>query len=230
MNAKFVLATAMVLCFAATLMGGQTMAPSWEPPTENTDGTALTNLAGYKIYMGHKTGIYTETTDVGNVTSCLVPDRTGLVYFAIAPYNTEMTEGDLSAEKMWAAFAPSNPVVSKYTFTLKSGLFQTTASVPTKNSDGKSCAGQIAGYIIGYGKVSREVQPYSMFYTSSVASASVSIPTNSGLWYASEATLSIYGSVGPYGPEMPFGLAPKPIFSPIIVGPLDLRSGGTIQF
>ena len=29
---------------------------TWTPPTENTDGSALTNLAGYKIYYGMEVG------------------------------------------------------------------------------------------------------------------------------------------------------------------------------
>ncbi|HEX7060694.1 MAG TPA: putative Ig domain-containing protein [Woeseiaceae bacterium] len=33
---------------------------SWDPPTQNEDGTALTDLAGYKIYYGMISGEYTE--------------------------------------------------------------------------------------------------------------------------------------------------------------------------
>jgi hypothetical protein len=40
---------------------------SWMPPTENTDGTALTNLNGYRILYGTTSGKYTNTVEVKNV-------------------------------------------------------------------------------------------------------------------------------------------------------------------
>lgn len=39
---------------------------SWLPPTENTDGSTLTTLAGYKIYYGTSEGNYTETISIDN--------------------------------------------------------------------------------------------------------------------------------------------------------------------
>jgi putative Ig domain-containing protein len=40
---------------------------SWMPPTENTDGTALTNLSGYRIMYGTESGKYTGSVEVKNV-------------------------------------------------------------------------------------------------------------------------------------------------------------------
>ncbi len=36
---------------------------SWKPPTENADGSALTNLAGYRIYYGRNRDNLTESVD-----------------------------------------------------------------------------------------------------------------------------------------------------------------------
>ena len=47
------------VCFA-----GRTF--SWDPPTTNTDGSPLTDLAGYKIYCGPGAGNYTMNQDMGN--------------------------------------------------------------------------------------------------------------------------------------------------------------------
>ena len=37
---------------------------TWYPPTTNTDATALTDLAGYKIYYGTASAAYTVTVDI----------------------------------------------------------------------------------------------------------------------------------------------------------------------
>ena len=47
---------------------------SWLPPTENTDGTSLTTLAGYNIYYG---------TAVDNYTTVVAIDNPGLATYVI---------------------------------------------------------------------------------------------------------------------------------------------------
>lgn len=59
---------------------------SWLPPTENTDGSVLTDLAGYEIHYGTSSGGYTNTIPVGlglteYVVEPLIPGFT--YYFAI---------------------------------------------------------------------------------------------------------------------------------------------------
>ena len=39
---------------------------SWTPPTTNTDGSPLTNLAGYKIYWGTSQGTYPNSVTLNN--------------------------------------------------------------------------------------------------------------------------------------------------------------------
>jgi len=39
---------------------------SWKPPTENEDGTALIDLAGYKIYWGASSGNYPNSVTINN--------------------------------------------------------------------------------------------------------------------------------------------------------------------
>ena len=39
---------------------------SWTPPTQNEDGTALTDLAGYKLYWGTTPGVYTDSVTIDN--------------------------------------------------------------------------------------------------------------------------------------------------------------------
>lgn len=74
---------------------------SWVPPTENTDGTTLTNLSGYDIHYGTASHKYTQTITVSNpglaryVMANLSP---GTYYFAVAAVNSSGTESPLSAE------------------------------------------------------------------------------------------------------------------------------------
>jgi len=74
---------------------------NWTPPTENTNGTPLTNLAGYDIRYGTSSGNYTQTITVSNpgiatyVVTNLAP---GKYYFAVAAVNSAGTEGPLSSE------------------------------------------------------------------------------------------------------------------------------------
>jgi hypothetical protein len=51
----------------ATAGGGSgSVALAWTPPTQNDDGSTLTDLSGYKIHYGTESGNYTETVDVDN--------------------------------------------------------------------------------------------------------------------------------------------------------------------
>jgi hypothetical protein len=52
------------LTVQAVATGSATL--SWTPPTTNTDGSALTNLAGYKIYWGTTQGTYPNSVTLMN--------------------------------------------------------------------------------------------------------------------------------------------------------------------
>ncbi|MBW4051976.1 MAG: fibronectin type III domain-containing protein [Proteobacteria bacterium] len=77
------------------------MTLNWTPPTENTDGTPLANLAGYHIHYGTASGKYTQSVTVNNpgiatyVVSNLNP---GTYYFSVAAVNSQGTESPLSSE------------------------------------------------------------------------------------------------------------------------------------
>lgn len=63
------------------------------------DASPEPDLAGYKIYRGTASGVYTTSVDVGNVTSYTwtdLPD--GTLYFAIVAYDTSSNESDYSDE------------------------------------------------------------------------------------------------------------------------------------
>jgi hypothetical protein len=72
---------------------------SWTPRTTNTDGTALTNLAGYRIYYGTNATSLTQMVQIANagVSSYMVQSLTsGTWYFAVRAYTTSGTENSAS--------------------------------------------------------------------------------------------------------------------------------------
>lgn len=74
---------------------------SWTPPTERTDGSALTDLAGYKIYYGTSQGDYTTTIDIDNpgLTSFVVSELSGnsTYYFVMTAYDSNGNESAYSS-------------------------------------------------------------------------------------------------------------------------------------
>ena len=72
---------------------------TWDAPTTNADGTPLTDLAGYKIYYGTSSGVYSVIIDVGNVTTFKVDGlSSGTYYFAVTAYDNSRNEGGYSNE------------------------------------------------------------------------------------------------------------------------------------
>lgn len=82
-----------------TQTGDGSVTLSWQAPTMNTDGTALTDLAGYKIYYGVTEGNYTQEVQIDNpglttyVVENLSPDTW---YFVATSFNTDNIESDFS--------------------------------------------------------------------------------------------------------------------------------------
>ena len=72
---------------------------TWTPPTTNTDGSALTNLARFKVYYGTSSTSLTRSATVDDVTkrsatiSSLSP---GTWYFAVRAINTAGSESSNS--------------------------------------------------------------------------------------------------------------------------------------
>ncbi|NIO55187.1 MAG: hypothetical protein GTN72_03420 [Candidatus Latescibacteria bacterium] len=71
----------------------------WQPPTTNVDGSAVDDLAGYRVYYGMSSRNYSHVIDVGNVTSYTVKNLpTGKFYFALTSYDHAGNESGFSAE------------------------------------------------------------------------------------------------------------------------------------
>ncbi|MBS0394697.1 MAG: hypothetical protein JSR54_08730 [Proteobacteria bacterium] len=89
---------AFTITVTAASSGSATV--SWVAPTTRTDGTPLTNLAGFRVYYGTSPGTYTTSITVANptVTSYVVSSLTsGTYYFVTTAYDTNGLESAYSA-------------------------------------------------------------------------------------------------------------------------------------
>ena len=78
---------------------------SWTPPTLNTDGSALTDLAAYEIYYGVTQGNYTEQIHVDNpgLTTYVVDNLSpGTYYFVATSLNSSGVESTFSGVSVHA--------------------------------------------------------------------------------------------------------------------------------
>lgn len=94
-------ASASLAAFSITVKSSGTTSSTgsaalrWTAPTTNTNGSALTNLAGYHIYYGKSTSTMTTTITVANAgtTSYTVSNlASGTWYFAVNAYTTSGTQ------------------------------------------------------------------------------------------------------------------------------------------
>jgi Putative Ig domain len=93
--------TGSLKTFSVTVpSGGSSLPPAavtiaWTPPTENTNGSTLTNLAGYHIYYGTSQSNLNKVVDITNpgLASYVLSDLTsGTWYFALTSVNSAGVE------------------------------------------------------------------------------------------------------------------------------------------
>jgi len=94
-------ATASLAAFAITVnqIANGSATVTWNPPTENTDGTPLTDLAGYRIRYGQAPNQLTNVVTITNVglTSAVIENLgPGTWYFGVVAFNDEQVESAVS--------------------------------------------------------------------------------------------------------------------------------------
>lgn len=97
--AAITLSGTYTLTLACTWPGDNTAILEWTAPTQNTDGTPLTNLAGYKIQWGTSAGALTNTFTLAQpaATTYTVTGLTPATwFFGIRAYNTANVESALT--------------------------------------------------------------------------------------------------------------------------------------
>ena len=82
-----------------TQVGLGSMILSWTAPTQNEDGSPLTNLAGYKLYYGQSPGSYDKTIQIDNpsISNYMVENLLPDTYYVVATsFNTAGIESRYS--------------------------------------------------------------------------------------------------------------------------------------
>jgi predicted phage tail protein len=75
---------------SASASGSATL--SWTPPTENTNGTPITDLAGYEIHYGTSADSLTQTIQVVGAATTeyeISNLAEGTYYFTVTAYNSQ---------------------------------------------------------------------------------------------------------------------------------------------
>jgi hypothetical protein len=90
--------TAFAIAVTDSATGSATL--SWMPPTENSDGSALTDLAGYRLHYGRSQTGLDQTIVINNVSlsSYVVENLSaGTWYFALVTVNARGTTSTMSS-------------------------------------------------------------------------------------------------------------------------------------
>jgi hypothetical protein len=90
-------AYAITVSSGSTTTGSATL--SWTPPTQNSNGTTLTNLAGYRIYYGTSASAMNRTIQVANagLSRYVVENLSSATWhFTVRAYTTAGVESSAS--------------------------------------------------------------------------------------------------------------------------------------
>jgi hypothetical protein len=96
------------------------------------DATTEPGVAGYRVYYGVTSRIYTNVVDAGNKTSIQISglSDTATYYFAVTAYNTLMLESDPSTEISFKPLPTNSPVSAPIAGTVgASGMTANAANV-----------------------------------------------------------------------------------------------------
>jgi len=92
---------AFTITVAAAGSSANSVTLSWEAPSENSDGSSLQDLKGYKVHYGSSSRTYAQTIQLTNpgLTTYVVDNLpSGKYYFAVTSYNASGAESSLSGE------------------------------------------------------------------------------------------------------------------------------------
>ena len=134
--------------------GGGSSTISWTKPTTNSDGSALTNLSGYKVMFGNSSSALSQSKSVSgaSVTSTTIPALgAGTWYFAVRAVNSSGVESSNSS--VVSKTISSASAAKTVAITISGGTTTTLKTVNTsvyefiKNSDSSRSLGRVVGSI-----------------------------------------------------------------------------------
>jgi hypothetical protein len=100
-----------VMLIALPALAGNSVSLAWNP-------SVGINVAGYKIYYGVASQTYTNSIDVGKVTSAAISGFTGgtTYYFAATSYDVNGVESGFSNEAILTVLPPTAPVLTSTSY------------------------------------------------------------------------------------------------------------------
>ena len=146
------------------------MTLTWEPPGNNDDGSTLSDLGGYRIYMGTESGHYGSPIDVGNTTAFVIDglNEGETYYFSVTAYNTSLNESDLPEEYVYTVPAARIPIAAP-TRTVVPPINSTEPTPTTAPADKSPDKGRKLNFTVADGPSdisAFEIKDKSMFITS----------------------------------------------------------------
>ena len=84
-----------------------TIALQWDPPTVNSDGSPLVDLARYRLYYGYESQKYIFFIETNKPIANVTVSNSSNYYFAATAINSNNVESDFSNEFFWNQAAPA---------------------------------------------------------------------------------------------------------------------------
>jgi hypothetical protein len=103
----------------------------WDAPTNNEDGTPLTDLDGYWLYYGTSSGYYSNKVNVGNVATYQLGNLAEghTYYFAVTAYDTSGNESTSSYEVSKTISPPTDTSPPTIQIIDITGITETSATI-----------------------------------------------------------------------------------------------------
>jgi hypothetical protein len=191
---------------------------SWTAPTTNTDGTPLTDQAGYKLHMQNATRSHQQHIDVGTATNYLASNLTdgSTYYFAVTAYDTSGLDSSYSNEVSKSLAAATHLTTATYgsggsiTALSNSNYSVATSGTTTitsaKVSDGANQPFSVAA-ASGYSVSDLKVDGTSVEAVTSYTFSTVKADHTLSATFVVKASYTISASAGTGGSITPSGTA-----------------------
>jgi hypothetical protein len=123
---------------------------TWEPPTPDAEVSALTNPAGYIVYVGQSSGSYDFILDVGNVVSVTLNglEEGQIYYVTVTAYDVGRVESNFSNEvSILAGSALSGSALSRSAELVAAFSFDEGDGLMAADMSGNGNDGVISGAV-----------------------------------------------------------------------------------
>jgi PKD repeat protein len=174
------ISTLVFLVLTTAALHAASVQLSWTAPTTNANGTALTDLAGYKVYYGTSSRQYTSPVTIGNQTSYTLSGLTSgqRYYISVTARDTSGNESTFSNEVN--IVAPSEPTSGAPVASFQAS--PTVGSAPLQVTFTDTSTGSITSWswTFGTGATSTTRNPTYTYQTPGTYTVSLTVTGSGG--------------------------------------------------